>query len=309
MTKTTGKQSLLPLAVSAAMLFSMSAFAINPPSNPDPGPDPCSEDCGYTRGPDPTDSFLEDDDGPYSVRTSNVSSTVSGFGGGTIHYPTGTTGQMGAIVVIPGFVSAESSIEWWGPRLASHGFVVMTIDTNSGFDQPDSRREQIEAALDYLIEQSSSSRSDISGMVDPARLGAVGWSMGGGGTLQLAAEGRLSAAIPLAPWNSGRNNFGDIQTPTMIFACENDAVAAVNSHASPFYNAIPSSTDKAYFEINGGSHTCANGGTSNDDLIGKYGVSWMKLHIDKDARYEQFVCGPNHESQREISEYRGTCPY
>ena len=68
---------------------------------------------------------------------------------------------MAAIVVIPGFVSAESSIEWWGPKLASYGFVVMTIDTNSGFDQPGSRATQINNALDYLVSQNTSRSGDI----------------------------------------------------------------------------------------------------------------------------------------------------
>lgn len=261
-----------------------------------------------TRGPDPTEAYVEAE-GPYNVDTINVSSLASGFGGGTIHYPTNTTGQMGGIVVIPGYLSYESSIEWWGGRLASHGFVVMTIDTNTIYDQPGSRRDQIDAALDYLIDRSDSSFSAISGMVDSDRLGAVGWSMGGGGTLQLASGNRLSAAIPLAPWNSSFNDFDEIETPTLIFACENDTIAPVSSHASPFYNDIPASTDKAFFEINNGNHYCANGGNSNNAELSKYGVSWMKLHIDQDARYEQFLCGPNHEAQYRISEYRGTCPY
>ena len=95
----------------------------------------------------------------------------------------------------------------------------------------------------------------------------------------------------------------------MIFACESDVVAPVGLHASPFYNALPSSIDKAFVEINNGSHFCANGGGINNDVLGRLGVSWMKLHLDEDGRYNQFLCGPNHESDFSISEYRGNCPY
>ena len=84
-----------------------------------------------TRGPNPTASALERASGPYSVRSESVSSRVSGFGGGTIWYPTNAGGDMAAIAVVPGFVSYESSIRWWGQRLASWGFVVITIDTSS----------------------------------------------------------------------------------------------------------------------------------------------------------------------------------
>ncbi|GGY74990.1 alpha/beta hydrolase family protein [Marinobacter zhanjiangensis] len=311
MFKQIGKKSALSLIAAGSLMLSASAFAISGGGNDGGGGDDggCESDCGFERGPDPSVSILESSRGPYSVRTSNVSSFVSGFGGGTIHYPTGTTGTMAAVVVIPGFASSESSIAWWGPKLASHGFVVMTIDTNSGFDQPASRANQINSALDYLIDQSNSGSSAISGMVDTTRLGVVGWSMGGGGTLRVATEGRIKAAIPLAPWDTSSLQFRSISTPTLIFACENDTIAPVRSHADPFYDAIPDSTDKAFVEINGGSHYCGNGGNSYNDVLSRLGVSWMKLHLDQDQRYNEFVCGPRHESDRDISEYRGTCPY
>jgi dienelactone hydrolase len=295
----------------SALLFSVSAFSFTPSPTPDPTPDPepCQGECDFTRGADPTASYLEAASGPYSVNTVNVSSSVSGFGGGTIHYPTNTTGTMGAISIVPGFFAAESSIEWWGPRLASHGFVVITIATNSIFDQPGSRETQLGRALDYVISQSNSSNSAISGMVDSSRVGVMGWSMGGGGALRSAVGNRLSAAIPLAPWNTGGNDFDEIDTPTMIIACENDSTAAVDTHASPFYNSIPGTTDKAFLEINGGGHSCANGGGSNGGLLGKMGVSWMKRFIDQDTRYNQFLCGPNHAANSAISEYRDTCNY
>ena len=306
------KSILEKMAVgTSALLFSMSAFSFTPDPTPDPEPEPepCQGECDFTRGPNPTSSYLEANSGPYSVNTIDVSRSVSGFGGGTIHYPSNTTGKMGAIAVVPGFLAAESSIAWWGPRLASHGFVVITIATNSTFDQPASRSAQLSAALDHVISQSNSGNSPISGMVDSSRVAAMGWSMGGGGTLRLASGTRLSAAIPLAPWNTGSNSFNQIETPTLIIACENDTTAPVSRHASPFYNAIPGSTDKAYLEINNGGHSCANGGGSNGGLLGKYGVSWMKRFIDEDTRYSQFLCGPNHAANTAISEYRETCNY
>lgn len=303
------KQSLLSMLTASALMLSASALA----TNPDPGPgDPGTGPSPYQRGPDPSVSFLEADRGPYSVRDSRVSSLVSGFGGGTIHYPSGTTGTMAAIVVIPGFVSAESSIDWWGPKLASHGFVVMTIDTNSGFDQPASRARQINNALDYLIAQNTRTTSPVRGMIDTDRLGVIGWSMGGGGTLRVATEGRISAAIPLAPWDYSSLQFRNVQAPTMIFACQSDTIAPVSSHASPFYNRLPDDIDKAYFRLTSGNHYCANGGSSfgrYDRVLSRLGVSWMKLHLDQDRRYHQFLCGPNHTSDSNINEHRSNCPY
>jgi dienelactone hydrolase len=301
------KKLLQNLIGASALALSMGAAA----STTTPGPsEPCNPDC--TRGPSPSVSMLEADRGPYSVRTVNVSNyAASGFGGGTIHYPTNAdgTGQMGAIAVIPGYVSYENSIEWWGPRLASHGFIVITTDTNSIYDQPNSRADQLSAALDHLIDENNDSSSPIYNMIDEDRLGAIGWSMGGGGSLKLSTERSINAIIPQAPYYSGSNDFDEIKTPALILACESDAIAPVGIHASSFYNDLPNSTPKAFLEINNGSHYCANSGYSDEDILGKYGVAWMKRFIDFDTRYDQFLCGPNHESDYSISDYRENCNY
>ncbi|MCZ9342854.1 alpha/beta hydrolase, partial [Streptomyces sp. TRM76130] len=59
----------------------------------------------YERGPAPTESSIEALRGPYSVSETSVSSLgVTGFGGGTIYYPTSTSdGTFGAVAVAPGF--------------------------------------------------------------------------------------------------------------------------------------------------------------------------------------------------------------
>jgi dienelactone hydrolase len=304
------KSYIEKLAVSASvMLFSMSSFAFTPSPNPtpDPGPtpEPCQGDCNFTRGPDPSVSYLEADNGPYTVRTVDVPSSAGSFSGATIHYPSGTSGTMGAIAVVSGFLAPEGDIIWWGPRLASHGFVVITISTPS-FDGENRRATQLSEALDYVISQSNSSRSAISGMVDANRLGAMGWSMGGGGALKLATDRELKAIIPTAPYYDQSNDFDTITAPALIIACENDSVA---TNSLGFYNDIPATTDKAMLEIAGGAHSCVTSGNANEDLMGKYAVSWMKRFIDEDGRYDQFLCGPNHTSDSAISDYKENCNY
>lgn len=266
---------------------------------------------GGTCGPEPTLASLEASTGPFSFSNINVSSSAQGFGNGTIYYPTNAPADctFGVLSVVPGFLANENSIDWWGPRLSSHGFIVITINTNSIADQPGSRALQSIAALNYVVDLGNSSSSAISGMVDSTKQGVMGWSMGGGGALRAAADNPyLKAAMPQAPFNSGSNDFDEITVPTLIIACENDTVASVGVHASPFYNKISSSTKKAFLEINNGSHTCANGG-SNRDVLGKYGVSWMKRFMDEDTRYSQFLCGINQSGDSAISDYRENCPY
>ncbi|NUS07026.1 MAG: alpha/beta hydrolase [Nonomuraea sp.] len=256
----------------------------------------------YERGPDPTDSILEASRGPFATSQLSVSSlSVSGFGGGTVYYPTDTSqGTFGAIAISPGYTARWSSLAWLGPRIASHGFVVIGIETNTIYDQPASRGRQLLAALDYLT---SSSPSTVRSRIDASRLAVAGHSMGGGGTLEAANDRpSLQAAVPLAPWNLTKIWSG-VRVPTMIIGGEADTVAPVASHSEPFYQSIPSSVEKAYLELNNASHFFPQ--TTNTTMA-KSMVAWLKRFVDDDTRYDQFLCPAPRGLA--IQEYRDTCP-
>jgi predicted dienelactone hydrolase len=253
----------------------------------------------YERGPAPTLAALDASRGPFAVATDTVSPLVSGFGGGVIYYPTSTSeGTFGAVAISPGFTATWSSLAWLGPRIASHGFVVIGIETNTLYDQPASRGTQLLAALDYLT-RSSSVRSRI----DTTRLAVAGHSMGGGGTLEAArTRPSLQAAVPLAPWNLTKS-WSTLRVPTLIVGGESDTVAPVASHALPFYASIPAASEKAYLELNNASHFFPQ--TVNTPTA-RLAVAWLKRFVDNDTRYEQFICpGPTGSA---IDDYRNTCP-
>ncbi|MEV7225996.1 alpha/beta hydrolase [Polymorphospora sp. NPDC051019] len=254
----------------------------------------------YERGPAPTNASVEAARGPYATSSVNVSSLVAtGFGGGVIYYPTTTAdGTFGAVAISPGFTAYWSSLDWLGPRLASQGFVVFGIETNTTLDQPDSRGRQLLAALDYLV-----NRSSVRSRVDASRLAVAGHSMGGGGSLA-AARSRpdLKAAIPLAPWHTTKS-WSTLRVPTLIIGGESDSVAPVATHSEPFYASISAAPEKAYLELNNASHFFPQ--VSNTPMA-KQMISWLKRFVDNDTRYTQFLCpGPGGLA---IEEYRNTCP-
>jgi dienelactone hydrolase len=256
----------------------------------------------YERGPAPTVASIEAARGPFAIAQTSVSaSAVRGFRGGTIYYPTSTAeGTFGAVAISPGFTASQSSVAWYGPRLASQGFVVITIDTLSTLDQPDSRGTQLLAALDYLVQTSS-----VRTRIDGTRLGVMGHSMGGGGSLRAAANRpALQAAIPLTGWHTTKS-WSSVRVPTLVVGAENDSTAPVASHSEPFYQSLSTAPDKAYLELNNAGHSAP---TSANTTIAKYSVSWLKRFIDDDTRYEQFLCPPPAPSSL-IEEYRHTCPH
>lgn len=257
----------------------------------------------YQRGPDPTDALLEASRGPFSTSEQAVPSIgVSGFGGGRMYYPNDTSqGTFGAIAISPGYTASWSSLSWLGPRLASHGFVVIGIETLTRYDQPASRGRQLLAALDYLAEDAPAA---VRSRLDPTRMAVAGHSMGGGGSLE-AADDRpsLQAAVPLAPWHTTKSWSG-IRVPTMIIGGESDSVASVTTHSQPFYQSIPASSEKAYLELNNASHFFPQ---SPNTTMAKSMVAWLKRFVDDDTRYERFLCPAPRGTA--IEEYRDTCPH
>jgi dienelactone hydrolase len=246
------------------------------------------------KGPAPTEFSLNAARGPFNI--SQMNANGASFNNGTIYYPTDTSqGTFGAIVVVPGFISNKSSVNWYGPRIASHGFVVMVINTNTPLDFPAARANQQNRALDWL-----STQSPVANRIDPNRLGAMGWSMGGGGTLEASRNNKIKAAVPMAPWDLASFPLND--TPTLVVACNGDIVAPPGLMAEPFYNSI-SAREKAYLGVpNVANHFCI---TTPNDLIARYAISWMKRFIDEDERYTSFICDkPSGAGVK----YKSTCP-
>lgn len=276
---------------------------------------PAQATSGFERGPDPTTASLEAAAGPYQVASVVINSPV-GYKGGTVYYPKGN-GPFALVVFAPGFIETQSWNAWWAQYLASHGFVVVNIDTTSTFAFPPAREREQLAALKDVIKRSNTRGTPFYGLVDATRLGAMGHSMGGGATLELARDTpNIKAIVPMAPFQTQGTDYSRLKVPTLILACKGDVVATAKSHSDPIYDSLSHSLDKAYVELaGGGGHPCTTSlGTSAEvkKMAAKYGVSWLKRFLDQDTRYTPFLCGEPHEADLKnplVSAYEGSCPY
>jgi predicted dienelactone hydrolase len=222
--------------------------------------------------------------GSFSTSSTSISSLVTGFGGGVAYYPN-TAGQYPVVAISPGYTAAWSSISWLGPRLASWGFVVVGIETNSRFDQPGSRGNQLLAALNWAV---NSSPTAVRSRVDGNNRGVAGHSMGGGGTLEALSSdstGLVKAGVPLAPWNTDKT-WGEVREPVLIVGGESDTIAPVGSHSIPFYNSLGGS--KGYVELNNASHFFPQ---TTNATTSRAIVSWFKRWLSQDTRFTPFTCG------------------
>jgi dienelactone hydrolase len=248
---------------------------------------------GYIRGPDPTmATAIGTAKGPYSVK-----SYTDGFKkgtkylAGTVYYPDGgsPTPPYGCVIVVPGFTAYQNSIMNWGPFLASNGIVTMTIDTLTTGDQPAQRAGELLDALNDCVNENERAGSPLMGKIDKKTTGLMGWSMGGGGTLIAASQTpSLKAAIGLCAWGPSGGAMNKV--PILMFEGTADVLAA--SMSDGYYGQVPDSVPKMLFETTGADHFYANDPASQSGIIGLYGLSWMKVFLEGDMRYKQFLTGP-----------------
>jgi dienelactone hydrolase len=212
-----------------------------------------------------------------------------------IYYPMGATPPFVAVAVVPGFTAAESSIATWGPFLASWGIVTMTIGTSNPSTgaadtsvQPPVRADALMDALLTVKGENTRMASPLVGQLDLSRLAVSGWSMGGGGTLIDAnTHPELRAAMGMCPWNPNGTYPMDT-VPTLMFGGTADTLAGPPMPQNQ-YMSIPASTPKLLYIINGGSHFVANDPSGQGGNIGRFGLSWMKVYLECDLRFKQFL--------------------
>jgi triacylglycerol lipase len=231
------------------------------------------------------------------------------FAAGTIYFPANKAQSFGAVAISPGYTEQQENINWWGRHLASHGFAVLTLDTNSLQDYPPIRADALMAGLRILRDENERLGSTLKGKIDTNKMAIMGHSMGGGGAL-LAANSHsdeLKAAIPFNSWQPS-GEFGDITIPTLVIAGEIDRIAPKNDHAWPHYESLSSAIPKMYLEIKGGNHYIANTATGKDslvpnidvhDLLGSMSVAWLKLFVDGEEEYRDLLFGEMPDADRE----------
>lgn len=230
-------------------------------------------------GPAPTTTSVQST-GPFAISSQTLSGFLRPYGGATVYSPN-TAGKYSIVAFCPGFTATRSSIDVMARRLASHGFIVAAMDTESTQDQPPSRATQIVAVLNDLAALNS---GPAAGKVDPNRRVATGHSMGGGGTLIAATNNpsTIDAAIALAPWNTSTNFSGD-RVPTAIVGGSADTVAPPSQHSIPFYQSMTLNEKLLCIET-GEDHFFPQENPA-DQPSSAIQISWAKRFADQDLRY------------------------
>jgi dienelactone hydrolase len=222
------------------------------------------------------------------------------YGAATIYYPTGDAAPpFAGIVICPGFTALQNSIAGWGPFLASHGIVTMTIDTNTTGDSVVQRSDALMDALTTLKGENTRQGSPIMGKLSADRFGLAGWSMGGGGTWIASAKNgtavttAMSFAGHIVTAPGGAQAAAGLSIPTFFFVGGTDtAILGGGGQSQSVYALIPESVPKALYQIAALGHDVANSPKNNSGAVGRYGLAFEKVFLEKDERYRKFLLTP-----------------
>lgn len=257
-------------------------------------------------GPEPTVESLSRS-GPHEIRAYISAPVPEEYARATIYYPLETDELIGGVAISPGYTQSQRHINWWGSRLATHGYAVLVLDTNTLEDRPEARGAALDAGIEVLRNESDREDSPLHGRIDVRRMAVMGHSMGGGGALASAKrnDARVAAAIPFTPWYPD-GDFSDTEVPTMIMAGETDRIAPVAEHAWPLFQSLPEATPRVYLEIAGGNHFIGNNMSQRwHPVLSRYAIAWLKIHMDGDERYRRFIEGeiPENDARHFFSRY------
>ena len=250
---------------------------------------------GYERGPDPTVASLEVA-GPFEVAAYKISAADAkshNYGGATVYYPKSTTQTFGVVAMMPGFLAFQAVYESLVKKVASHGFIVINIDSVGKSDLPDVRALEMAGALKHVVDLAQVGQVPYAAVTDVTRRAMMGNSMGGGALLSAAvADNTLKAAVALQPWHTKQSFSGDA-VPTLIMACEKDTIAPNKKHSDVFYASLDSALPRGEIEVKGASHVCATFLASPKQLTSviKPTIAWLKRFLDEDMRYDPLIKG------------------
>ncbi|MDA0690136.1 MAG: hypothetical protein O2948_16005 [Proteobacteria bacterium] len=252
----------------------------------------------------------EFDERLYEVRTYDASPSSDAFASAMVFYPLTLSFDIpnGAVAFVPGYQGTPANYEWWGPALASLGYSVFILETNTTTDSLAQRADALIAAVDFIKSENANPNSPVNNKMDLEKIAIMGHSLGGGATLAAAANlgDEIAAAIPLALYccelgQSFSGDYSGITAPTLVIAAAQDEIAPVGQHAKLVYDSIGG--DKIYMEMAEGDHMLVTNAGADKETLGRYVLAFLKAKLDDNDYLAEFIAEPDANDAGKFSRY------
>ncbi len=248
--------------------------------------------------------------GPYATEQFNF--TLQGLGA-TVFYPgaggaVAAGGPFSGLVLGHGFARARAQHANNGVFLASHGFVVVTVDFPNPFSPDfDAWAAQIGAALDWMEAENADPASRFYQQIAVDRLGALGHSAGGMATWVAAGQdSRIKATMPLDPVPASGADLPALGAALTIPSGWTGAPGSSCNASASYGQLYPlvAAGHKAQYIVSSATHcdfedpsnflcTLTCGGTSDArrQVWRRYTVAWFKYYLDGNTGYFHYLHG------------------
>lgn len=235
--------------------------------------------------------------GPYKVQSYLPSGSNKDYRSLIIYYPENSMDEtLPATTLSGGFTNTKEQMSWLGQHLASHGFIVAVFTPSNPYAL-DARVWSVghQASIATLLAESDKNASPIAGRVDSDRLGLMGFSYGGAGTVLAANEmgSRVRSAVTLCAFNP-KTSTNPI--PMLFITGTNDTVASPNRILSAFRN-FSTSMPKAFAKFNKLAHGDITNGGRYHETIARYTTAWSQVFLADIPAYDTYISGEEAEKQ------------
>ena len=229
--------------------------------------------------------------GPFTVNTIDENSGIRNglnYDGATIFYPINSSSVLStSIIMVPGYMNTELTIQNWGPFFASHGIITMTIGTNLLTNTHIQRRDALLDAIISLKNENQRFASPLFGKIDTLSIAVGGFSKGGGGAqLVPSIDPSIKAIVSLYPWlDNPTSSDLNHSVPIIIISGQFDPIAPPSLHADIHYNLTPNTTKKLKYEIAFATHDAISGPYAGGGEVGVRVLSWLQNFLLSDSCY------------------------
>ncbi len=233
------------------------------------------------------------------------------------------------VIIAHGFQLPASQYYGYADRLASFGFVACAVDYPTSLTQVNNvaNAKDLSGALDWAIAASKASGSPLSGLVDGARAGVAGHSLGGKlAVLAASMDARFKAVLGLDPVDSSMfcnptdcpdaSNKLPLPIPTAFLGELTDSTAGAGGQAcapkADNYQTFFASAAAPSIEVtlNGANHMsflddpsscgltcsfCKQATAPHAQVIGiaySYTVAFFERYLRANAAYDAYLTGP-----------------
>lgn len=239
--------------------------------------------------------------GPERVCSYTSGLTSLSYASARVSYPCNLSKAAPATTLTGGFTNTKEQMYWLADHLSSHGYIVITMTPSNILGTPLTWERAHKGGIDKLKSENTRLLSAIRGKVDTNRLGIMGFSMGGGGTLLAAGDlgTQVKTAIPLAPWlGTLIPSYRNIKAKTLVISGSSDSVAFPGIIAG-YYRNLPTSITRALAELRGADHSdfySITASSSQQTRVKTLVTSWLKTHLNGDGSYLTYLNGAAHNS-------------